>query len=154
MVWIITLYACNIGVNSIWCRGYVMVWIITLYACNIGVNSIWCRGYVMVWIITLYACNIGVNSIWCRGYVMVWIITLYACNIGVNWPGLSKPGQYSVAFPFLRWGIFLPMGTDDFRKFLTSLIFFIFFLFYYPVTRLLSSVTYIYIQYLTLVIKR
>ena len=45
-----------------------------------------------------------------------------------HWPGLSKPGQYSVAFPFLRWGIFLPMGTDDFRKFLTSLIFFIIFI--------------------------
>ena len=25
-----------------------------------------------------------------------------------NWPGLSKPCQYSGAFPFLRWGVFFP----------------------------------------------
>ena len=35
--------------------------------------------------------------------------------------------RYSVAFPFLRWGIFLPLGTVDFRKFLTSLIFILFY---------------------------
>ena len=56
-----------------------------------------------------------------RDYKYVFMILHY-------WPGLSKPGQYSVAFPFLRWGIFLLMGTDDFRKFLTSLIFFYFFI--------------------------
>ena len=56
-------------------------------------------------------------------------VSLYLKCVTMHyWPGLSKPGQYSVAFPFLRWGIFLPMGTDDFRKFLTSLIFFIFFI--------------------------
>ena len=37
--------------------------------------------------------------------------------------GYQTQARYSVAFPFLRWGIFLPMGTEDFRKFLTSLIF-------------------------------
>ena len=41
--------------------------------------------------------------------------------------GLSHKTQvrYSVAFPFLRWGIFLPMGTEDFRKFPASLIFYL-----------------------------
>ena len=60
-------------------------------------------------------------------YVNITCIDTIVCIC--YWPGLSKPGQYSVAFPFLRWGIFLPMGTDDFRKFLTSLIFFFFFYF-------------------------
>ena len=50
-------------------------------------------------------------------------VSMYVCMYYYYWPGSSDQARYSVAFPFLRWGIFLPMGTEDFRKFPTSLIF-------------------------------
>ena len=31
------------------------------------------------------------------------------------WPGLSNPGQYSVAFHFRDWGRDLDVQTNDFR---------------------------------------
>ena len=54
-------------------------------------------------------------------------IILHNMIKGVHGCRLLTQARYSVAFPFLRWGLFLPMGTEDFRKFLRASYFFKYF---------------------------
>ena len=54
--------------------------------------------------------SFAVKNMFCQ-YLLAWVIRPRPCT----------------QLPFLRWGIFLPMGTEDFRKFPTSLIFYFYF---------------------------
>ena len=65
----------------------------------------------------------AVCGVFVRMYVCMSSAHPFVCIIIIGL-GHQTQARYSVAFPFLRWGIFLPMGTEDFRKFPTSLIFF------------------------------
>ena len=56
----------------------------------------------------------AVCGVFVRMYVCMHVVRPSIRVYYYYWPGSSDQARYSVAFPFLRWGIFLPMGTEIF----------------------------------------